>query len=111
MKTPNIFHLNKIPTPLDSEIIDTLFNTHNNIKIQRIISAGQTSPPNFWYDQPTSEWVILLQGNATIEFENNEIEKLEAGNYLFIPSHRRHRVTYTSSAPPCIWLAIHFDSH
>ena len=33
--------------------------------------------------------------------------KLTAGDYLFIPAHQKHRVEYTSSRPPCIWLAVH----
>ena len=35
------------------------------LKIERIISQGQASPPGFWYDQAWNEWVIVLKGSAT----------------------------------------------
>ncbi len=34
------------------------------LKIERIISQGQASPPEFWYDQAWNEWVIVLKGGA-----------------------------------------------
>jgi cupin 2 domain-containing protein len=40
------------------------------LKIERIISQGQTSPPGFWYDQAWNEWVIVLKGSATLQFEH-----------------------------------------
>ena len=40
------------------------------LKIERIISQGQTSPPGFWYDQAWNEWVIVLKGNAKLQFEH-----------------------------------------
>ena len=40
-----------------------------NVRIERIVSRGHASPPNFWYDQPQAEWVIVLAGSAAIAFE------------------------------------------
>jgi hypothetical protein len=40
------------------------------MKIERIISQGQASPPGFWYDQAWNEWVIVLKGSATLQFED-----------------------------------------
>ena len=37
------------------------------LKIERIISQGQASPPEFWYDQAWNEWVIVLKGGATLQ--------------------------------------------
>jgi cupin 2 domain-containing protein len=51
----NIFDL--VPVELPEEITETLIEK-NNIKIERIISSGQSSPEGFWYDQGTNEWVI-----------------------------------------------------
>ena len=34
------------------------------VRVERIVSFGQASPPGFWYDQDESEWVILLAGSA-----------------------------------------------
>ncbi|MDJ0730698.1 MAG: cupin [Crocosphaera sp.] len=77
----NIFSL---PNSLgDQEFFETIIN-NKNIKIERIISTGQTTPEGMWYDQEQDEWVILL-----------------------IKAHEKHRVIFTSSDPACIWLAIH----
>jgi cupin 2 domain-containing protein len=78
-----------------------------DILIERIISTGQTTAEGQWYDQDHDEWVILLQGEATIAYEDGRLEQLSAGDYLLIPTHQKHRVEYTSIEPPCIWLAVH----
>ena len=108
MKTPNIFQIENVPSASENEIIEKLHDVSANLLIERIVSTGQVSPEDYWYDQPTNEWVVLLQGNATIEFENAEMTYLEKGNYLFIPAHQKHRVVFTSSTPPCIWLTVHY---
>jgi cupin 2 domain-containing protein len=41
------------------------------LKIERIISQGQASPPGFWYDQAWNEWVIVLKGSATLQFRTS----------------------------------------
>lgn len=89
------------------EVSNTLFSG-KNIKIEQIISSGQISPAEGWYDQELNEWVILLDGKAKLEFENKLIKTLKKGDYLMIPAHYRHKVIYTSSKPPCIWLAVFF---
>ena len=40
------------------------------LKIERIVSRGQASPPGVWYDQAWNEWVIVLKGGATLQFED-----------------------------------------
>ncbi len=100
----NIFDL---PLPLSNkEIFESLLTT-DNLLVERIISTGQTTPPGEWYDQDRDEWVILLQGFADLSYAEGQNIKLKAGDYLLIPAHQKHRVEYTSSEPPCIWLAIH----
>lgn len=89
------------------EVFNTLFS-EKNIKIEQIISSGKISPAEGWYDQQHHEWVILLEGEAKLEFENKLIKTLKKGDYLMIPAHCRHKVIYTSSKPPCIWLAVFF---
>jgi len=39
------------------------------IKIVRIVSQSYEGPDDFWYDQPETEWVIVLRGEAELEFE------------------------------------------
>lgn len=100
----NIFDL--AGQTLDREVFETLCET-DQLSLERIISAGQTTPPDQWYDQPRDEWVLLLQGEAQLTYEDGRTIDLKAGDYLLIPAHHKHRVSYTSSDPACIWLAIH----
>ncbi|MBE9009657.1 cupin domain-containing protein [Pseudanabaenaceae cyanobacterium LEGE 13415] len=100
----NIFELPE--ELLDRELFEPLIET-NQILIERIISTGQTTPEGEWYDQPRDEWVLLLQGEAQLTYEDGTSIELKAGDYVLIPAHQRHRVSYTSSNPACIWLAIH----
>ena len=100
----NIFDL---PSSLpNQELFESLVSA-DNILIERIISTGQATPPGEWYDQDRDEWVILLQGFASLAYADGTNIKLVTGDYLFIPAHQKHRVEYTSSDPPCIWLAVH----
>jgi len=105
----NIFVLpTKLPKTFDTELFEPIINT-NNVYIERIISTGQVSPDDTWYNQDCDEWVLLLQGEARLLLDHaqGEIVSLKAGDYVLLPAHRKHRVIYTSSQPPCIWLAIH----
>lgn len=77
------------------------------VRIERILSCGHTSPAQGWYDQVQDEWVALLQGEARLQFERSAEVKLAAGDWLLIRAHQRHRVSYTSTQPPCVWLAVH----
>lgn len=106
MKVPNLL---KLPHPLPSEELFESLLKGSHFRVERIISCGQMTPPEQWYDQETDEWVILLQGNATLRLLDTDptIINLVAGDYLFIPAHQKHRVEFTSHQPPCVWLAIH----
>ena len=99
----NIFDF---PDPLpDDEVITTLLLS-NQVRIERIVSTGQTTSEGQWYDQNEDEWVALIQGEAVLEYETGEKLRLSAGDHTFLPAHCRHRVAYTSRQPPCIWLAV-----
>ena len=39
-----------------------------DLKIERIVSTGQASPPGFWYDQPWDEWVTGARGRRSLAF-------------------------------------------
>jgi len=88
------------------EIIEKLLETQA-MWIERITSFGSSTPEGVWYDQDTDEWVLLLKGSAQLEFEDGSILDLNEGDWVFIPAGEKHRVTYTSFAPSCLWLAIH----
>lgn len=88
----------------EHEEILTLFET-SSTKIERIVSHSHLSPPGFWYDQEWDEWVIVVRGSATLEFEGDERVELQQGDYLTIAKHVKHRVAHTSAET--IWLAVH----
>lgn len=76
-----------------------------NCRIDRIVSAGHSSPKGFWYEQENDEWIMLVQGKATLEFEDRLVE-MKAGDYLFLPMNCKHRIEATSIEPVCIWLCV-----
>ena len=76
------------------------------LRIERIVSTGQASPPGFWYDQEHDEWVILLSGGAGLAIDG-AAEMSSPGDYVFLPAHTRHRVTWTDARVPTVWLAVH----
>lgn len=101
---------NLLSNPLDAssaEIMEKLSSLGGTgTTIERIASDGQSSPPDFWYDQDWDEWVAVLAGGAELEFDNPAAEeRLSPGDWLLIPAHRRHRVRATLKGT--LWLAVH----
>jgi cupin 2 domain-containing protein len=82
----------------------TLFES-DAVKIERIVSHAHSSPLGFWYDQAEQEWVILVRGQATLEFADGRLVELKEGDYLAIAPHAKHRVQQTASET--VWLAVH----
>lgn len=80
---------------------------NETIKIEKIVSNGQTSPKNFWYEQEKSEFILLLEGFAILEFENREVE-LKKGDCLNIGVMEKHRVKFTSLDEPTVWFAVFY---
>lgn len=92
---------------LSDEVYRTLFD-QDGVRIERIVSTGQSSPPGFWYDQEYRECVLLLAGAARLRFGDETGERtLKPGDFLVIPPHRRHRVEWTDPDQTTVWLAIH----
>lgn len=77
------------------------------IKIEKIVSNGQSSPEDFWYEQEENEFVLLLKGNAILEFEDQTMI-LNEGDAVNIPALKKHRVKQTSLEEPTIWLAVFY---
>ncbi len=93
---------------VNKEVFETLLQS-NSLKIERIISHGQTSPTEYeWYDQKENEWITLLKGAATLLFENGKEVHLKSGDYLNIPSHVKHKVTWTHPEEETVWLAVYY---
>jgi cupin 2 domain-containing protein len=106
MNANNIF--NDIPSQLAEELFTTI-HTAKNFRVERIVSQGQCSPHGFWYDQNENEWLIVLEGNASILFDGNPAPvELGPGSYLHIPAHAKHRLQRTSQTRQTVWLAIHY---
>ena len=125
-KKINIFDLKDLS--VNEEIIKILFK-NENVKIEKIISTGQTTD---WQESNKNEFVILVQGNAEIEYYDNRIcedkkfktnenimknlkntndmkLQLGKGDIILIKKGERHRVSYTSKNPCCVWICIFFD--
>ena len=89
-----------------AEEVETLVRSPA-VRIERIVSTGQASPPGFWYDQADDEFVVLLSGAARLRFENGDLSlDLKPGDWVEIPAHTRHRVEWTQAEPPTVWLAV-----
>jgi cupin 2 domain-containing protein len=101
----NIF--SSLPEKPEHELFEELLRD-KNVRIERIISQGHTSPENGWYDQEGNEWVIVLEGSGKILFETGVEVHLKKGDYLNIPARTRHKVIWTDPDHPTIWLAIHY---
>ena len=99
----NIFDIPDLPL---SEELTIILAENANIRIERIISTGQTTE---WYDQTEAEFVVLLEGNAVIEFENGRSVALSKGDTLLIQPYEQHRVSFTSIQPPCVWLCVFYE--
>ena len=95
-----------LPDTDAAERVDTLL-TKPSLRIERIVSRGQASPPGFWYFQAEAEWVLLLTGAARLRFaDETEARLLGPGDWVDIAPHRRHRVEWTDLTVPTVWLAV-----
>jgi cupin 2 domain-containing protein len=94
----NLYQSSK-PSP-GSEVFTTLFQ-NKTIRVESIRSWLKDSGE--WYDQSEDEWVVLIEGKARLEI-GGETLTLEKGDCLFIPSHQRHRVLWTSE--DALWLGV-----
>lgn len=98
-----------LPAALPEELTTVLAES-KHVRIARIVSTGQASPAGFWYDQADEEWVVVLQGTATLRFDDGEVLEMTVGDHVLIPAHSRHRVERTSTLEPTVWLAVFYNS-
>ena len=102
----NLF--SNLPQNLPEELFTTLLEA-SDVRIERIVSHGHSSPEGFWYDQDQAEWVLVLQGAARLQFEDRVLE-MRPGDFVNIPAHQKHRVAWTTLDEPTIWLAVHYGA-
>ena len=107
MQMTNVF--DSIPSNLEAEVFEDILKLPM-MRIERIISKGQSTPADAWYDQEEGEWIIVLEGNAVLEFENDKLVTLTKGDYLNIPAHCKHKVKWTDPDQITIWLAIFYKT-
>lgn len=107
METGNLF--GQIPTQLPEELFQILA-AGEGTRIERIVSKGHASPPDYWYEQPENEWVMVVKGEAKLRFEKDgRVVHLVAGDYVNIEAHERHRVEWTRENVETIWLAVFYQ--
>ena len=103
----NLFE--NIPETAPEELVTALLSS-KDVRIERIVSFGQSSPEGFWYDQEEDEWVLLLEGSATLRFEKGDLVDLTPGDHLNIPARKRHRVENTDQNNRTVWLAVFYST-
>lgn len=78
------------------------------VKIERIVSRGQSTPAGKWLKARKGEWVVLLKGAAVLRFKRGgRIVRMKPGDYVSIAAGEAHRVERTATDTPTIWLAVH----
>lgn len=81
------------------------------VRLERIVSRGQSTPPGQWLSQDTDEWVVLLSGSARLMFFDGPAEMtLIPGDHITIPAGCSHRVEWTKPHENTVWLAFHYPS-
>lgn len=90
-----------------AEIFETIA-VARAVKVERIVSLGQSTPQGEWLSQEKEEWVFLVSGRARLLFEREGELALEPGDYCVIPAGVRHRVEWTDPQRQTVWLAVHY---
>ena len=97
------------PTQGADEDMTTLIAT-TGAKLVRIVSTGQATPDGQWHDQDDNEWVVVLRGSAGLRIDGeDDVRMMSAGDCVNLPAGLRHRVEWTDSNEPTVWLALHYD--
>jgi cupin 2 domain-containing protein len=96
-----------IPASLADEWTERLAGDAR-VRVERIVSRGHASPPDFWYDQAQSEWVMVVKGGARIRFDDGRVVELRAGDHVTIAPHARHRVDWTAPGEDTVWVAVFY---
>jgi cupin 2 domain-containing protein len=100
----------RVPEATPEEFVQVLVCT-GGVKIERIVSRGHCSPPDFWYDQETCEFVTILKGSAGIRFrDTDEVLSLNPGDWLNIPAHVQHQLAWTDPLTDTVWLTVHYPA-
>ncbi|WP_377703312.1 cupin domain-containing protein [Pseudoduganella sp. UC29_71] len=98
--TPANLYADAAP-PQQGERFEALLS-HKGLVVERIISSSKIASQE--YVQEQDEWVVLLQGEATLDVAGQSVQ-LGSGDHLFLPSRTPHTVRCVSDG--ALWLAVH----
>ena len=108
IKSDDLF--SRLPAAKKREAFRTLVKG-KGVRIERIVSLGQTTPEGKWLYSKKAEWALVLRGRAKLLFKGNRKRfNLKAGEHVFIPANTRHRVDWTHPKQKTVWLAVHIAS-
>lgn len=86
----------------EAERVSALFaEPRYGLRAERILSSGQVSEVLV---QEEAELVLLLEGEAELEWERGERFRMRAGDLLWLEAGRPHRVAWTSAR--CLWFCV-----
>ena len=105
MHTPENL-LSNLPTATNEEQFLALLQ-RPGVRLERIVSHGQATPPGEWLSQAHEEWVLLLTGGAKLTLEGQPTLALGPGDHVLIRAGQAHRVDWTQPNAPTVWLALH----
>ena len=106
MRGPIANLLDDLPPAGSDEVFEPLLE-RAGVRLERIVSSGQSTPPDAWYDQEQDEWVMIVAGAARLCIEGQGVFDMKAGDSVFLPAHCRHRVEWTDPRQQTVWLALH----
>ncbi|MEM8931216.1 MAG: cupin domain-containing protein [Acidobacteriota bacterium] len=101
--------LAELPPVGDEEQFEDLMR-RPGVRVERIVSHGHASPPDFWYDQDEGEWVMVARGRARLELRDGGLVELGPGDWIDLPPHCEHRVDWTDPDGPTVWLAVFYGA-
>ncbi len=97
-----------LPESLANEVFEDIVST-SNLRIERILSYGHSSPDVGWYDQSENEWVLVLKGQGVLEFEDGRTVTLSEGDHININAGVKHKVQSTAPDKITVWLAVFYS--
>ena len=68
--------------------------------------AGMTEPTGWHYHVCEMQFVYVLKGKLTIEFEDGTVGTFAAGDSFFIPGGTRHNETYVSEDKETLEVSV-----
>lgn len=106
-KVANLFA--RLPAAKRAEAFTELLS-RPGLRLERIVSHGQSTPADEPMVQDRDEWVLLLEGEAGLRIEDSREVVLKPGDHLLIAAGQKHWVTFTAGDRATIWLALHFQA-